>query len=110
MSQAHHPGLPQAARYPPNHYPEVEVFPHLACIFTALCGLSRSSRKVLVALYSWSEGRSASKGWIRATVSVTDADEQMSGVSPCGVSGTWLRKELVRNGGLLGWELVLGSD
>ena len=26
----------------------------------------------------------------------------MSGVSPCGVPGTWLRKELLRDGGLLG--------
>ena len=70
VSQAHHPGLPQAARYPPNRYPEVEVFPHLACMFTALCGLSRSSRRLVVSLSSWSEGREGSRGWIRATVFV----------------------------------------
>ena len=26
----------------------------------------------------------------------------MSGASPCGVPGTWLKKELLRNGGLPG--------
>ena len=39
---------------------------------------------------------------IRAVVSVSDADERLSGVSPCGVPGTWLKKELLNNGGLLG--------
>ena len=51
---------------------------------------------------SWSEGSEGGKGSILAAVSVSDADERLSGASPCGVPGTWLKKELLNIGGLLG--------
>ena len=50
----------------------------------------------------WSEASEGGRGSIRATVFVSDADERMSGVSPCGVPGIGLKNELLRNGGVLG--------
>ena len=45
-------------------------------MFTALCGLPRSSRRRVVSFSSWSDGNEGGRGSIRATVSVSDADER----------------------------------
>ena len=55
---------------------------------------------------SWSEGSEAGRGSIRAMASASD--ERLRGVSPCGCPGTWLKKELLRNGGLLGLDTGAG--
>ena len=52
---------------------------------------------------SWSEGSEAGRGSICAMVS-----ERLRGVSPCGGPGIWLKKELLRNGGLLGLDTGAG--
>ena len=55
---------------------------------------------------SWSEGSEAGRGSICAMVAVSD--ERLRGVSPCGRPGTWLKKGLLRNGGLLGLDTGAG--
>jgi len=77
----------------------VPVCLRLSAVFRArVVGESSSS--------SWSEGSEAGRGSIRAMVSVSD--ERLSGASPRGGPGTWLKKELVRNGGLLGLDTGAG--